>query len=135
MEQEHSLRGRSDGRLEVSGVEVQVVGTDDVAEDGRRARVPDGVRRGDEVERRQDDLVARPAAGGEERQVQGGSAVCDRKGVCRVGQLGEGRLELPDPRAHAPPTRVDDLVDEGTELVVDEHVDQGHDPSRARSCL
>ena len=73
-----------DRGLEVGGVEVQVVGAGDVAEDRRRPRVPDRVRRGDEVERREDDLVARAAARGEQREVQRRGAVGDRERVLRA---------------------------------------------------
>ena len=69
----------------------------DVGEHGRRAGVEDDVRGRGEGQRRRDHLVARPDAGGEQRQVHAGRAGADRDGVlarrpCR--ELGSKRCVL-----------------------------------------
>ena len=101
------LRALGDRALGRGGVEV-VGQRVDVGEDRRRAALPDRVGRGDERQRRHDDLVAGADAGDVEREVQRGGAVGRRHGVGRADALGEGRLELGDPRALGDPAGGDD---------------------------
>ena len=63
----HNLRSPGDGRRDVLGIEIELIRTDDVAEDWLGACVDDRVRGGYEVERRNDYLVSRPAADREQR--------------------------------------------------------------------
>src|SRR5881227_2138801 len=62
-------RGRRDRGFDTAHIEVQVVRALDVAKDRRRTHMDDRVRGGDEVQGRNDDLVARGAADCEQRQV------------------------------------------------------------------
>ena len=75
MKDDDRLRPRSDRGFEIGRIEVQVVLAQDVAEHRHRADANHGVRSRHEVERREDHLVARSAADGEQRQVQGGRPV------------------------------------------------------------
>ena len=74
---------------------------------GRRAAVPDGVRRGDERVADGDDLVARADADGQKRQVQRRRAVRDGAGVRRADVVGELALEGGDLRSLGHPAGQD----------------------------
>ena len=71
------------------------VSAGDVGEHRRRAGVGDRIRRGDERQRRDDDLVARPEPGRHRHEVQRRGAVRHRHGVLGAGVGGERLLELP----------------------------------------
>jgi hypothetical protein len=129
VEQDHRLRTRPERGLEIGRVEVEIVGAEDVAEDRCRADRRDGVRRSDEVERRQDDLVARTTAEREQREVQGGRAVRDGECMPRSGELCERLLEPLDTRPHAPPAGRKRLAAGLQELCVDPDVGQRHAPA------
>jgi len=119
VQDEDRLRPLRESCLHVRRVEVEVVRACDVAEDGRGSGVHDRVRRRDEVQRREDDLVSVPAAGGEQGEVEGGGAVRDGDRVACAGELGERLLELLDARAHAPPARTHDCEHVVDELLAD----------------
>jgi len=131
VEHDDRPRRRRDRSLDVLDVQIQVVRALDVAEDGRRADVDDGVRRGDEVQRRDDDLVARGATDGKKRHVQRRSAVRDCEGVLRVAELCERRLELHHARPHAPPAGADSFGDRLLDLLVDDEVRERPPPREA----
>ena len=132
VQDEDRLRPLGESRLHVGRVEVEVVRACDVAEDGRGSGVHDRVRRRDEVQRREDDLVSLPAAGGEQGEVEGGGAVRDGDRVACAGELGERLLELLDARAHAPPARTHDCEHVVDELLADGDVGERHLPTRSR---
>ena len=82
----------------------------DVDEHRRRAAVADRVGGGDERVADGDDLVARPDADGQQRQVQRRRAVRDGAGVRRADELGELALERRDLRALRDPAGEDDAA-------------------------
>ena len=129
MEQDHGLRARPERSLEIGWIEVEIAGAEDVAEDRRRADRRDGVRRSDEVERWQDDLVARTAAEREERKVERGGAVRDGESMTRSGELSKRLLEPLDARPHTPPTGGKRLAAGLEELRVHADVGQRHAPA------
>ena len=86
-------RGLDGGRVEHVGLGI------DVGEDRRRALVEDAVGRGDERDRRRDDLVALADAGGAHEQVEAGRAARDRDGVLAVAERRERLLEAARVRA------------------------------------
>ena len=106
------LRALGDRALGRRGVEV-VGQRVDVGEDRRRAALPDGVGRGDEGQRRDDDLVAGADARDVEREVQRGGAVGRGHRVGRAHALGVGGLEGGDARALGDPAGGDGLGDGG----------------------
>jgi hypothetical protein len=74
----------------------------------------DDVDRGDEGERRRDDLIARPDPGADQRGVQRRGTGAQRQGAGRAEPIGEGSLELAGLGARGDPAgtqRVNDLVD------------------------
>ena len=82
----------------------------DVGEYRRRADVADRVRGGDERERRDDDLVARPDAEHDQRQVQRRWCSDDTATPCRRPTVAaNGRFELGDPWTLGDPARRDRL--------------------------
>ena len=127
---DHCLRSRCDGGGDVLRVEVELVGTDDVTEDRLCPGVDDRVRGGDEVERRDDDLVSRLATHCEQGQMERGGPVGDRDRVRSAAKGRELALELLHPRAHAPPARADGLEHRIGELVVDTDVRERHAPAQ-----
>ena len=86
------------------GVHAEVVGPGYIAEDRRRPGLHHGGDRGDEGERRDDHLVAGADPGGEQRKMQGGRAARGGHHMAGAEVLGEGLLELFDPRPLGPPT-------------------------------
>ena len=94
----------------------------DVDEDRRRADVAHRVDSGDEGERGDEDLVARPEPGGEAHQVQCRGAARDRARVRDADVRREGRLELRGARPHAEPTGAVGRRDARDVLVRDDHV-------------
>ena len=128
------LRPRRDRRLEVGRVEVELAVADDVAEHRLGAGLPDGVRRGDERQRRCDHLGAMADAEGDERQLESGRAVRDRDRMSAADRVGELRLELCDPRTGAPPARPHRLGRRSDQLLVADDVGERDDPAgRAHS--
>ena len=92
----HDRRGaRGDRRLDGGRVEAEVVGLD-VGEDRAGAGERHRVRRGGEAERRDDDLVARPDAEREQRELQGAGARVHRHARAVLDVLGELGLERGD---------------------------------------
>ena len=127
MQHDDGLRLRVPPRLQVGRVEVQVVVAEDVAEDRRRAGVRDRVRRGDEVERGQNDLVARAAADGEEREVQRRSPVGDRERVRHAKNSAKrARTRRRAGPCSTSPSRA--LGHGRAQLVVDADVRERHEP-------
>ena len=125
--------GRDRG-LEIRRVEVQVVLTHDVAEHRQCADASHGVRGCDEVERRENDLVTRPATDGEQCEVQCSCAVRHGKRMSGPDDLPERVLQLGNARAHAPPARCDRVSARGEQLVIDQDVRQWDAPGdRLRS--
>ncbi len=137
VQDDYGLRLRADCRLEVGRIEVQLLRPHDVDEDRLGAGVTDCVGGGDEVERRDEHLVARPASNRQKCQVQSRGAVRHGDRVAGAAELGELPLELLDAGAHAPPARLDGLQSGVHELVVDDHVGQRHSPLHERhaACL
>ncbi len=98
-----------DGRFEQRGVEIPRRGLG-VDEDRGRALVDDGVGRGGEGEAGADDLVATPDAEQLEREVNGGGATRERRGVWHLHPGREFALEGVDVRAEGrDPVRVEGL--------------------------
>ena len=122
VEDDDRLRSGPDRGFEVSRVEIEVVRADDVAEDRRRPRVCDRVRGGHEVQRRKHDLVSRADTGREQREVQRSRSVRDCQSELDADELGELALELLDPRPHAPPAGLHDVIHSRPQLIVDLHV-------------
>ena len=91
-------RARRDGRLDGRRVEHERLGIH-VGEHGRRPLVEHHVGRGDERDRRRDDLVARTDAGRPHQQVQPGRAARDGDGVLAAAEGRELLLEVARVRA------------------------------------
>ena len=91
----------------------------DVDEDRPWRRRSDRRHGGDEGERHGDDLVARPDAGGEQRQVQGARAGVDGDRVLGAAIGGELALERRRPRRRARTGRVEDAEHGGVDLGLD----------------
>ena len=119
-------------RREVADVEVEVVGADDVAEDRRRSDADDRVRRRDEVQRRQNDLVAGPAARREQREMKRGSPVGDRERVRHAQNAAKpaSNSATRGPMLHQPDASTSRAAVE--QLVVDPDVGEGNAPWSAR---
>src|SRR5439155_12328720 len=100
------LRLLGDALLDVVRVDVERARVD-LAEDGRRARVQDGVRRGDERERGHDDLIARADARGRQGEVQTRGARRRRDTVLRADVRRDRLLELGHLRALRHPAAAD----------------------------
>jgi hypothetical protein len=81
------------------------------------------------VQRRDDDLVVRAAAHGQQRQVKGRRAVRDGDRVRGAAEGREVRLELLDSRPHAPPAGAHHPEHGVDELVVDEDVAEWNPPA------
>jgi hypothetical protein len=84
-----------DRRLDPRRIERVAAGID-IHEDRPRARVADGGGRGDEGERRGDDLVSRAHPRSEEREVECAGSRVHRDGVRRAAVVRELRLEVLD---------------------------------------
>ena len=109
------LRAGRDGTL--GGRRIEVVGARvHVREDGGRAVLPDGVRGGDERQRRHDHLVPRSDARDVERELQRGRAVRRRHRLGRADACRERLLELAHARTLRDPARRDHVGD-GDSLV------------------
>ena len=115
MHDQHRPGALADRRLDRRGIDVHA-GRIDVGQDRRGAAVDDRVHRGAEGQRRGDDLVARPEAGGDQAQVQGGRAGVDRDRVPGAAVGGDRVLESPHPGARTEPAAAHgghDLLDLG----------------------
>ncbi len=100
------------GQCRGDGLRVEVARrAQDVGEDRCGPAVAHHVGRGDERERRDDDLVARTDPQQVHAQVQGRGARGRRDAVCRPDRVGEGPLELGDARTLRHPAGADDLGD------------------------
>jgi hypothetical protein len=123
------LRLRPERSSQVVGVEVQVFVAPHVAEDRRGAGIGDRVRRCDEVERGQHDLVTGPATDREQREVDRRRPIGDRERVLDPEEVRVRAFELGDARPHAPPARVERLRDRVPELRVDADVGKRYGPT------
>ena len=118
-----------DRGLEVGRVEVQVVRARDVAEDRCRPRVRDRVRGGDEVERREHDLVARdrtPAASRARCSAAVPLATGERMLAPANSANAASNSSTLGPMLHQPESTTSSTA--AAQLVVDENVGQGHSP-------
>src|SRR5256885_7576996 len=94
-----------------------------VDEDRRRAAVAHGVRRCDEGQARDEDLVARPDPDGDQGEVERRGTVGDGDRVAGAAERSELALELRDERAErADPPGADGSDDIGKLLVADERL-------------
>ena len=115
--------------FEVDRTDVQVVDAGNVTEDRIRAGVTNRVRGGNEIERREEHLVTRAAASGEQREMQGRGAVRDGKRMPHATEARELELELANPRPHSPPAGPKRCCHGLFDLVVDEDIRQRDDPA------
>lgn len=122
------FRRRRDRSFDIGRVEVEIVCAEHVAEHGPRARVRDRVRCRNEVQGRQDYLVAWATTRGYERKMKGRRAARDSKSMSRARELGEGRFEVGHPWAHAPPPRGDNLSNRLEHGRIDLEIGQWHRP-------
>ena len=105
----NGLGAGCDRRL--GGIRIEIVGPRiDICEDGRRARVADGVGRGDKRHRRTDHLVAGKNLQHKQRQVQSRRATRDGHRVRRAAIVGHHALELGHLGALADPAALDDRL-------------------------
>ena len=109
VDRQDGFRAFGDPFLDVAGVDVERPCVD-VAEDDVRARVEHRVRRSDERERRDDDLVAAADADARQRQMQSGRAGGRRDAVPRADVRRDRPLELGDLRTLRHPAALDRLV-------------------------
>jgi hypothetical protein len=91
-------------------IDVQRAGVD-VGQHRRRPGVNDGVDRCAKGQRRGDDFVARPDAGGQQGKMKCSGAGVQRHGMRRTAVDAEIMLELRDPRTCAEPARAHDGLD------------------------
>ena len=129
VERDDRLRAVAERRLDVGWIEIRLIRSENVAEDGLGSRVHDRVRGGDEVQRRDDHLVSRAAPDGQEAEVERRRPVGHRDGVRRSAERGELALELLDSRAHAPPAGAEGLQRSAGEVLVDHDVRERHLPA------
>src|SRR5262245_50673422 len=101
---------RVDASLGVGGVDV-IGPRIHFGEDWSRSHVSDGVRGGDEAQRRNYHLIARPDAENEQRHVQRGSAATTSHRVLSPDILRDSALEFRHARPLSEPTAFNDLPD------------------------
>ena len=124
MHDAHRLGALGQAALDVGGVDAEVVRAEDVGEHRLGAAVAGGGRGGDERDRRHDDLVARPDAGGQHREVQGGGAAREGDRVGDAEMLGELALERVGARAHRQPAGAQRRVDRRAVLLAQREVEE-----------
>ena len=98
VDRQYRLGARRDAVLDVVGVDV-VGGRVDIGEDRRGADMDDDIDRGDEGQRRHDDLVARADAEFLQQQEAAGGPGGDADPFGRAAELGEAGLQFPQTRA------------------------------------
>jgi hypothetical protein len=124
----HGLRAWRDAPLHVRGIDPEVVRAGDVGQHRRCAAVAHRRGGGDERHRRHDDLVARPDAGGQVREVKRRGAARQRDRVRHAQHFRKRRLEALRARTHRQPARAQagrDRVDVALAQADVEHRDVG----------
>jgi hypothetical protein len=121
-------RARPGRRLSGGGRQPRLVQAGQLGEHRHRAALDDRGRGRGEGERRQDDLVAGPHPGGEQREVQRGGGARGRDGVAAGAQRREVVLERRHPRALRQPAGAVHRGDRLDLLGGEAHVGQRHAP-------